>query len=199
MRENQNAPAGRLAFKPLTAARWRDLEELFGRNGACGGCWCMWWRLPRAQYNREKGDGNRKALKRLVERGEVPGILAYRGGTAVGWCSVGPRDSYPALDRSRVLARVDREPVWSIVCFFIARGYRRQGMTRELITAAAELARKKGARILEAYPVQAGSAPTADAFAFTGLSSAFAAAGFTEAARRSPRRAVYRLSLSRSR
>jgi GNAT superfamily N-acetyltransferase len=197
--QEKDKPTGRLIFKPLTRERWKDLEELFGARGACGGCWCMWWKLPRAQYNRQKGEGNRKALRAIVTRGEPPGILAYRGGTPVGWCALGPRDSYPALERSRVLARVDGEPVWSVVCFFIARGCRGQGLTRELIAAAARLARKKGARILEGYPVEASGARTPDAFAFTGLSTAFLAAGFTEAARRSPRRAVYRLLLSRGR
>jgi GNAT superfamily N-acetyltransferase len=159
----------------------------------------MWWRLTRADYNRRKGEQNRKAFQRIVKGGEVPGLLAYLGRTPVGWCSVGPRERFPALDRSRVLARVDGEPVWSIVCFFIAREYRRRGMTLRLIGAAADFARRRGARLLEAYPVQ-GAGPgrkTADAFAYTGFDSAFRAAGFTEAVRRSPHRAVYRLPLSR--
>ena len=106
-----------------------------------------------------------------------------------------PREDFPALERSRVLARVDDEPVWSIVCFFVAKDMRRNGMTDDLITAAVRYARSKGARIVEAYPVEPGAAGTADAFAFTGLASAFRRAGFVEAARRSPKRAVYRLRL----
>jgi GNAT superfamily N-acetyltransferase len=184
-----------LTFTPLTPSRWADLESLFGPRGACGGCWCMWWRMPRAAFNVSKGEGNRAAFRRIVEAGEKPGILAYSGKTAVGWCSLGPRDAFPALDRSRLLARVDEQPVWSLVCFFVARGHRRQGITSLLIEAAAEHARGKGARILEAYPVEPSSGPTADAFAFTGLATAFRKAGFTEAARRSPRRAVWRRAL----
>ena len=97
----------RYTFRPLTRAEWQDLEDLFGPRGACGGCWCMWWRLTRAAFNAAKGKGNRGALKRLVDSGTVPGSLAYEGGRPVGWCSIAPRDHFPALDRSRVLARVD--------------------------------------------------------------------------------------------
>jgi GNAT superfamily N-acetyltransferase len=185
----------RLAFRPVTPAQWNDLESLFGPRGACGGCWCMWWRLPRSRFNSGKGEGNRKSLKRLVSAGTVPGILAYDGQKPVGWCSVGPRDEFPVLDRSRVLARVDDQQVWSIVCFFVAKDRRRAGMTGALIAAAVSWARKNGARIVEAYPVEPTGRGMPDAFAYTGLVSAFTAKGFVEAARRSPHRAVYRLRL----
>ena len=185
----------KLTFRPVTQAEWKDLEALFGPRGACAGCWCMWWRLPRSRFNAQKGEGNRRALKKLVAGGTVPGILAYKGERPVGWCSIGPRDDFPALDRSRVLARVDDMPVWSIVCFFVARDMRRTGVTGKLIEAAVAWARKKGARIVEAYPVEPKKGGMADVFAYTGLASAFMKAGFIEAARRSPRRAVYRFSM----
>jgi GNAT superfamily N-acetyltransferase len=105
---------------------------------------------------------------------------------------VAPRDEFEGLERSRVLARVDDAAVWSLVCFFIARDMRRTGVTRKLIDEAVRHAKKKGARIVEAYPIEPGAGGTADAFAYTGIASTFKAAGFTEAARRSPRRAVYR-------
>ena len=182
-------------FHPLTEDRWADFVTLFGERGACGGCWCTWWRLPRSTYNAGKGDGNRRFLQKLVGDGVVPGLLAYEGGRPVGWCSVAPRGDFPALDRSRVLARVDDAPVWSIVCFFVAKDMRHKGLTGDLITAAVRYARGKGARIIEAYPVEPGAGGTADAFAFTGLASAFRRAGFEEVARRSPKRAVYRLTV----
>lgn len=158
----------------------------------------MWWRLQRSVYNAGRGEGNRRAMKKLVDRGTVPGIVAYEGDRPVGWCSVAPREDFPALERSRVLARVDDLPVWSIVCFFVARDMRRKGMTSDLIAAAVRYARKHGARIVEAYPVEPGTAGTADAFAFTGLASVFQKAGFVEAARRSTKRAVYRHNLTGS-
>jgi GNAT superfamily N-acetyltransferase len=184
----------RLTFRPVTSREWTDLEALFGPRGACGGCWCMWWRLPRSRFDRDKGTGNRASLKKLVDAGTIPGILAYSGERAVGWCSVGPREDFSSLERSRVLARVDEQPVWSIVCFFVAKDLRRTGVTSALIKAAIRYARGKGARIIEAYPVEPAASGTADVFAFTGVASTFRDLGFVEAARRSTRRAVYRLT-----
>ncbi|TAN52584.1 MAG: GNAT family N-acetyltransferase, partial [Betaproteobacteria bacterium] len=104
----------KLQFHPLTPQRWDDVQALFGPRGACGGCWCMWWKLPRAQFARQKGDGNRRAFRRIVKAGTVPGILAYADGQPIGWCAVEPRAAYPALARSRVLAPLDDRPVWSV-------------------------------------------------------------------------------------
>src|SRR6185437_5087682 len=95
-----------LKFQPLTPERWGDLESLFGARGACGGCWCMLWRLKRSEFEKQKGDKNKAALKAVVDSGEAPGILAYANGGAIGWCAVAPRETYPALDRSRVLKRI---------------------------------------------------------------------------------------------
>jgi GNAT superfamily N-acetyltransferase len=156
----------------------------------------MWWRLTRSEFNASKGEGNRRGMKKLVGAGVLTGILAYEGERAVGWCSVAPRSDFGALARSRVLAPVDDAPVWSVVCFFVARDRRHSGLTERLLDAAVRSAKAQGARIVEGYPVEPGPAGTADAFAFTGLASVFVRAGFSEAARRSPRRAVYRKLLS---
>jgi len=181
----------RLTFFPLTIERWTDLETLFGANGACGGCWCMAWRLPHAQWRQQKGEKNRRALKRIVRAGRVPGLLAYAEGEPVGWCCIGPREDFPALARSKVLAPVDDEPVWSIVCLFIARPFRRQGVSVQLLKAAADHAREQGARIVEGYPQEPGRILPAP-FVWTGLASAFRKAGFREVLRRSPKRPIMR-------
>jgi GNAT superfamily N-acetyltransferase len=188
---DEEVSMGRITWKPVTAAAWKDLAGLFGPRGACGGCWCMWWRLSRRDFARLKGDGTRRMLKRLVDRGPAPGILLYDGDRPVGWCCVGPREDFPLLERSRVLARIDAEPVWSIVCFYVARDHRRRGLTRRLIAAAVAHARNQGARIVEAYPTNAGT-DQPDAFVYTGLVSAFTANAFVEAARRSKRRPIVR-------
>jgi GNAT superfamily N-acetyltransferase len=184
----------RITIKPVTSAEWKDLTKLFGPRGACSNCWCMWWRLPRSRFNAGRSGANRRALKSLIDGGTVPGVLAYDGDRAVGWCAIAPREQYASLERSRVLARIDLQPVWSIVCFFVARDYRRQGLTVKLIKAAVSHAKKNGARIVEGYPSDSPEGGMPDAFVYTGLASAFARAGFTEAARRSPRRAVWRLA-----
>jgi GNAT superfamily N-acetyltransferase len=182
----------RYEFHPLTPARWGDLETLFGERGACGGCWCMYWRLARPQFEKQKGAGNRRAFKRLVGSGLPPGILAYRDGRPIGWCAVGPRESYPVLERSRTLRRFDDRPVWSVTCLFVARPERRQGLSVELLRAAASHARRRGASLIEGYPVEARTGRLPDAFAWTGLPAAFRRAGFVEVARRSPTRPFMR-------
>jgi GNAT superfamily N-acetyltransferase len=186
-----------LEFHALTADRWPDLERLFGPRGACGGCWCMWFRLRRSQFIKQKGPSNKRAFKKIVCAGEVPGLLAYVGDEPIGWCAVAPREEFEVLGRSRVLKPVDDRPVWSAVCFFVAKGFRRQGVTTELLKAAAKHARKNGATILEGYPVEARKGVMPDAFAYSGLPGAFRKAGFVEVARRSATRPIMRLELNK--
>jgi len=181
-----------LTFHPVTPDRWADLETLFGPRGACGGCWCMYWRLRRSEFEQFKGEGNRQFLKSIVEAGEVPGLLAYHDGLPVGWVSVEPRPAFPALERSRILKPVDDQPVWSVVCFYVARGYRRKGVTVALLRAAVGYARQQGAAILEGYPVEPKDAKAPDPFVYTGLASAFRQAGFQEVLRRSETRPIMR-------
>jgi len=185
-----------LAFYPLTADRWADFEQLFGERGACGGCWCMWWRLKRSEFEQQKGEDNRKAMKAIVGSGEVPGILAYSGSVVVGWCSVAPRSSFPVLNRSRVLKKIDESPVWSIVCFFIEKNYRNRGVSIQLLRAAIEYVKERGGTVLEGYPVEPKKDKMPAAFAWTGLASAFKKAGFLEVARRSETRPMMRFFIS---
>jgi GNAT superfamily N-acetyltransferase len=184
-----------LDIQPVTPARWDDLETLFGARGACGGCWCMVWRLPRREFERGKGAGNRAALAQLVASGAEPGLLAYHAGPPIGWCAVAPRDAYPALDRSRLFKPVDDTPVWSISCLFVARPFRRRGVTVLLLRAAVAHAGQQGARVVEGYPVEPRSPEAPPVFAWTGIASAFTAAGFVEVARRSETRPIMRRSV----
>ncbi len=183
------------SFEPLTRARWADFAALFGEKGACGGCWCMWSRLPAKEY-REKGpDGRRSAIRRLAGSDEPPGLLAYDGARAVGWIAVGPRASFRRLETSRVLAPVDAREVWSTPCFFVARSHRGRGLTCALIQAACLWAAARGATCVEGYPVDTRGRRQAAAFVWPGLPAAFAGAGFREVARRSPARPIVRRTL----
>jgi GNAT superfamily N-acetyltransferase len=184
-----------LEIHPLTPKRWGDFEKLFGKNGACAGCWCMWWRLPRSQWRAQKGEGNKRALREIVSDGNVPGLLAYLGNEPAGWCAFAPRETYPGLARSRILKPIDEQPVWSITCFFVARAFRRNGLTVRLLEAAAAFARENGATILEGYPVEPKK-DQPDAFVYTGLASAFRKAGFKEVGRRSASRPIFRRVLN---
>ncbi|MFB3813005.1 MAG: GNAT family N-acetyltransferase [Terriglobales bacterium] len=181
----------RLTFHPLTPARWDDFEKLFGERGACAGCWCMWWRISKSEFDKNKGAGNRRAMKKIVNDGRVPGILAYAGGEPIGWCSVAGRQEFVRLESSRTLKRLDDQPVWSIVCLFIAKPWRRQGVSVALLNAAADYARKKGARIVEGYPTEPGQ-KLPDPFIWTGVVSSFTRAGFEEVARPARTRAIMR-------
>jgi len=185
-------PFPNLETHPLTLDRWKDLEELFGERGACGGCWCMSWRLKRSEFERQKGEKNKSALKKLVRSGQVPGILGYSQGKPVAWCSVGPRETYPTLERSRVLKRIDEEPVWSVVCLFVAKPFRRKGVSVEMLKGAVEHAKRNGAEIVEGYPVKPRQGMWPDAFVWVGLPSAFEKAGFKEARRASAARSIMR-------
>ena len=152
----------------------------------------MYWRLTRSEFERRKGAGNKSAFRTLVEAGTTPGVLAYDGDLPVGWCAVAPREAYPVLDRSRILKRVDGRPVWSISCLFIARAYRRCGVSIRLLRVAARHVASRGGRVVEGYPVEPRAAVMPDAFAWTGIASAFRAAGFRECARRSRTRPIMR-------
>jgi GNAT superfamily N-acetyltransferase len=152
----------------------------------------MYWRLSHAEFEKRKGDKNKRAFKRLVASPEAPGVLAYARGEPVGWCAVAPRQAYPRLARSRILKPVDDRPVWSIVCLFVARAHRRTGVSVGLLRAAAQFAAAQGAQIVEGYPVDPRDDRMPDAFAFHGTASAFEQAGFREVARRSATRPVMR-------
>ncbi|WP_067965138.1 GNAT family N-acetyltransferase [Nocardiopsis trehalosi] len=177
-----------VAIEPATPERWADLERLFGRTGAYGHCWCVFFRRRAKDYVAsvscpppERGAANRAELRRLTLDGAVPGLLAYEGAEPCGWVSVAPRGDYVRLARSRSLRPVDPdEPgVWSVVCFWMPPRRRRKGLGGRLLDAAVDHARANGARVLEAYPVDTagGRAPSAEVY--TGTVRMFRKAGFT--------------------
>lgn len=182
-------------WKPLTPETWPDFERLFGPRGACGGCWCMLWRLKNREYEASKGEGTRDAMKTLVDSGTSPGIIAYQDGAPVGWASLGPRADFVRLETSRIFSPIDDKPVWSLTCLVIDKKFRRQGFSAKVIRAAVEFAKSSGADILEAYPIIPKNDKVPDVFAWNGFYSTFLAAGFKEAARRSDTHPVVRLDL----
>ena len=184
-----------LAFHPLTPERWDDFETLFGESGAYGGCWCMWWRETRAEFERRQGEGNRAAMEEIVRSGEVTGILAYEGNRAVGWCSIAPRERFGSLERSPVLRRLDEEPVWSIVCLFVDSDRRGRGLSEALIRAAVDHAASRGATLVEAYPSRPRGKRLPPVSSFMGIPEVFARAGFEESARPSEAKIVMRRRL----
>lgn len=183
-----------LSFKPVTSSNWNEMQDLFGERGAYGGCWCTYWRLPRSKFSSCFPSERKDMMKEIIDSGRVPGILAYRNGIPVGWCSIANRSEFVLLENSRTLKRIDHKPVWSVVCFYIQRKERRKGVMRGLLRNAVEYAQAHGAEIVEGYPIDPmGDYP--DPYAYTGLISAFKELGFVEVERRSQKRPIMRLYL----
>ena len=182
----------KLTTHPLTPDRWMDFETLFGERGACGGCWCMVWRLKTSDWERRQGEANRKAMKALVDSGVVPGILGYVGGKPIAWCAVALSESILRLERSRTLRRLDDLPTWSITCFFIHKDFRRQGISSQLLEAAAKYVKSRSGRVVEGYPVVVRKGKLPDPFIWTGIVSMFEKAGFEVAAKPSATRRIVR-------
>ncbi len=197
----------KLTFKTLTPNTWKDFEMLFGERGACGGCWCMSWRIAHKDFEKKKGAGNKRTMKNLVKKKEQIGLIGYAGKEPVAWCAIAPREVYVRLENSKVLAKIDEEPVWSITCFFINKNFRRKGVSTEMLKSVIDFCRKlnkapaptqarksrstgKKVKILEGYPTVPYSGNIPAAFAWTGIPSAFIKAGFVEAARRSKIRPI---------
>ncbi|MGZ8557879.1 MAG: GNAT family N-acetyltransferase [Chitinophagaceae bacterium] len=180
-------------FLPLTSSNWNDFVELFGNKGACGGCWCMNWRLKAADYNIQKGEKNKMAMKKLLKK-TSPGIIAYSKDKAVGWCAIAPREEYIRLDTSSLLKPVDDKKVWSVSCFFIHKAYRQKGLSIQLLNAAVAFAFSQGANVIEGYPVDTKGGKIADVFAWTGIVATFQRTGFKEVERRSEGRPIMRYS-----
>ena len=182
------------SFRPLTPGLWTDFERLFGPRGACGGCWCMFWKLRGKAFDENIGEATRQMQKSYVESGAVPGLLAFDRDDPIGWIAVEPRTSYPKLAHSRILKPVDNVDVWSVTCFFVAKQARRQGLTVKLLKAAVDYVKGQGGKIVEGYPVDAKKDLPAP-FVYTGTAAAFQKAGFVEVARRSGTRPIMRYSI----
>ena len=183
----------KLTIRPLTPDLWPSLEDLFGKGGASNGCWCMYWRIG-SEYHKRPREKNKAAFRKTVKSGPPPGLLAFDGDLAVGWCQLTARDDLHWLDRTRTLQRVDNVTVWSISCFYVRRGYRKQGVMSALITAALKTAKRAKAPALEAYPVDMDS-PNSSSNVFTGIASVFKRAGFKTVACRKPSRPIMRHDL----
>jgi GNAT superfamily N-acetyltransferase len=189
-----------IEIHPATTDRWFDLELLFGEKGGYSGCWCMFWRLPRADFKKMKGEGTKAVLKDMTTRNDIAGLIAYVDGHPAGWCSVGPREDYAALEGSRILKRVDDQLVWSVVCFFMDKPFRKQGLMSALLQAAMQYAKEHGAAILEGYPLDMQHPQLAgqklNTFGgYMGIASTYRVAGFVEVGRASETQLIMRCEL----
>lgn len=188
----------KLKVVPLTPDRWPDLEAIFNARGCsvARSCWCMAYRRSGSREPLPSGTthshANRAGLKALVDAGNPPGLIGYRGKVPVGWVSIGPRQGYARLERSPVMKAVDDQPVWSVICFVVPSEYRGQGVAQALLDGAVAYAMKQGATLVEAYPVDKPTRSNDD-YMWFGAKSMYDKAGFKEVARRKPQRPVVRI------
>lgn len=190
-----------ITVRELKPADWSAVEELFGERGACGGCWCMFWRIPHGGklWRNAVGESNHKAFRKLVKAGEANGILAFDDSTPIGWCSFGRRTDFPRTETMKAYARTDIDQVWSINCFFVRKEYRNSGLAEKMCEAAIKAITKRKGKIIESYPVpltkDGNKLPAA--FVYTGPEAIFKRLGFSLTQRFSHSRPLYRLSLAK--
>jgi len=184
----------KIVFRPVTSESWHDFEKLFESRGGPKSCWCTVWRTVEALPTAERPAAAKKLeMKRRISSGEPVGLLGYLDSKPVAWCSIAPRDTYRA-SMSDVMPGDEKQRIWSIVCFFVSRSSRGQGMFQKLISAAEEHAARNGATLLEGYPVD----PDSPSYRFAGYVSAFEQAGYALVGRKGARRHIVRKVLSQS-
>jgi GNAT superfamily N-acetyltransferase len=195
-----------LRIVPANAASCCDLQTVFGVRGSAAVCQCQRYKLaPREAFSRFPASERRDRLEAQTHCGDpgataTTGLIAYLGEDPVGWVAVEPRVNYPGLLRVYRVPWQGRNEdkhdagVWSVTCIFIRAGFRGRGLTRQLVRAAADHARARGARAVEGYPfhVDDGQEITWDEI-HVGARSMFADAGFQEVSRPGVRRVVMRI------
>lgn len=182
-----------LIFEPLTKSNWDKFVRLFGERGACGNCWCMYYRLSLTDFREGKADErNKKAMKEIVWDNKPAGILGLYEGQAIAWCAFAPRENFIRLEKSRVHKRIDNKMVWSIPCIFIDKNVRRNCVSVQLLKGIIKYAEKNGIEVIEAYPTIPTQEKLPDSFAWTGLYKSFERAGFEIVDRTSKNRPMVR-------
>jgi GNAT superfamily N-acetyltransferase len=188
-----------LTFEPLTKSNWNNFVQLFGNNGACGNCWCMYYRLKKSDFREGKvANGNKDSMREIVWEGKPAGILGFYEGQAIAWCAFAPREDFIKLEKSRVHKRIDNEKVWSIPCLFIHKNFRMNGVSAELLKGVIKYAKENEIKILEAYPAIPTQEKMPDSFAWIGLYKSFERAGFEIVDRTSKNRPMVRYYLVKS-
>jgi len=184
-----------IKFESLSSSNWQQFEELMGEKGGCGGCWCMWFRLSKKEFETNKFAGNKKLIKKIVHSHKPTGLIASIGKQPMGWIAFAPREDYIRIENSRSLKRIDDKPVWAITCFFIKKEFRKQGFSSKLIKGVIEHARKKKIKTLEAYPVIPYSDKALAPFLWAGILSSFLENDFTIVQMNGKTKAMVRLEI----
>jgi GNAT superfamily N-acetyltransferase len=185
-----------LKYEPVTIRNWDKCVQLFGDRGACGNCWCMYYRLSKSDFDEGKSnDGNKNSMKELVWMNKPVGILAIYDDLPIAWCAFAPREDFMKLAKSRVHKRIDDKSVWSIPCMFIDKKFRRGGVSVALVKGVINYAKENDIKIIEAYPTIPTKEPLPDIYAWIGLYKSFERAGFEIVDRTSKNRPMVRFYL----
>ena len=172
----------RVEVHPATADRFADVTVALGGQP----CWCLYYRLSSGEYSRTSAEARAEFMRERVRQSPVrspaPGVVAYADGTPAGWCGFGPRSEFERLRRSRTIQAIDDRPVWSVVCFLVRPGFRRNGLAHAMLAAVVDYARTEHAAGLESYPVDPGGRRIDTTFAYVGTTGLFEAAGFRRVA-----------------
>ncbi|WP_404432369.1 GNAT family N-acetyltransferase [Microbacterium lacus] len=190
-----------IVIRPATADRFDDAQHALTGGGDGAGCQCAWWTLTNAQFQSTTKEERRDLLRDETRREVPPALIAYVDGEAAGWVRVGPRVAQPRLARTRAIASgmqgpLDDEEIWAISCFVVRREFRSQGLNTQLLDAAVDFARDRGARVVEGYPIDTSAKKHSSNELFHGTLSVFERQGFTEIARPKPDRVVVSLALT---
>ena len=186
-----------ITVRPVSEALFDDVQTVFGDRGQAARCQCQGYRLGWYAQHSDDVQGRRELLRDQVIEGH--GLVAYLDGEPVGWCSLAPRSDYPYLRQTTWKGRTedkDDASIWAVTCFVTRAGVRHQGVSRALAAGTVELARDRGARAVEAYPMK--PAPGKDVTwgeMHVGALSAFIAGGYRVVHMPSLRRAVVRYEL----
>lgn len=168
-----------------------------GEKGGCGGCWCMFYRTATTEFKENKYEGNRLAIRKLVDKRKPVGLIALVDHEPIGWVALAPRADLPKIENSRILKTIEKKQVWSISCLFVRSDCRQQGVSKDLIRAATKFAREKGIRTLEAYPTIPYAKKIPPAFLWTGSLSSFEQNEFKVVLRSGKTKVVVQLDLLR--
>lgn len=172
-----------MAFDVRPADVFDDVAVLLSpKDRTKASCWCLSYRLSYPERRQMSGLDQAAYVAGLCARSPAPGVVAYDGDEPVGWAAVAPRADLHAFTHGRVIPHVDDLPVWSVWCFKVRGGHRRQGIAHALLRGAVDFARASGAPALEGYPVDTGDDRVDPISAFVGTRRMFEAAGFAKAA-----------------
>lgn len=149
-------------------------------------CYCRYWDFPgdaRAWQDRcaNSRSTSRVELFTALEREALLGLVALDDGKVVGWLRLAPPDQLKKQYEGRLYKNLpcfsgERDKVLAVACFLVDEERRKAGVARALLREGISLARKRGAKVLEAFP--RGADDVSDAEHWLGPQSLYAAEKF---------------------